>query len=592
VKPAGFLFACAVVLSIHVSLPGIAADAASSETAAQEKTPIGLQGIELTEEEQGIEARPERLIIPPFYSEKKGNVHFKAVFPLFYLRERHGDGARRDLGVLPFYWQHDSADAHARVYFPFYWRFRNAAFDADIVLQTHYSRKEHGFHFGFSPLFYFGRDESTKKSYQIVLPPLFWNFHNKDGGFLYSLLYYDQRIKDEFKRGLVPLFFSNRTNGRTVTTVLPPLFWHISDPVNYATTTVLGPLFLKTREHGWSAGLLPVLYFARDQNWSRNMVLPLYYGSRVGELRSHYFPALLSYWRHSPTLRQGGVAIFYHWYRSEGEYLNMYSPLIWRWGNSRTLKRNLLIPPLFYRGKSPVDDDLMVGLIYWNFKKQSMKHVLAIMPLFAHSKDMVENNQRIWIFPTFDFGWGKGGSHFRIHPLLYVGNSKDRNHLVLAPVFWQFNNRRDRNTVVFPIWWQFRDIEYHRTRRVFFPLWWQFDDTRHREYRRIVFPFYWDFNNPADPRRTIMTFPPLFWRVKDGDSARTGVLNVSMHRGALKGNDFWTFNLFPLVLFGKPPAPDGARWELLHGLVGWRRQGDDRLLKLFWIPIPLPPAER
>ena len=80
---------------------------------------------------------------------------------------------------------------------------------------------------------------------------------------------------------------------------------------------------------------------------------------------------------------------------------------------------------------------------------------------------------------------------------------------------------------------------------------------------------------------------PFYWRRHDASSTMTGVFNVFLNRGALKGNPFWTFNLFPLLGFGHPPAPSGAYWSVLGGLAGWRRQGRTKELKLFWIPFDL-----
>ncbi|MBN2672295.1 MAG: hypothetical protein JXX29_11490 [Deltaproteobacteria bacterium] len=586
-------FLVVVVCSFLFAIPTVGAAASATEpgeesVVEEQRAPIGLDGYDLEEEEQGGKpAVKKRLVIPPYVSLQRENSSFKTVLPFFYYRERTGKGARKDVGLLPFYWSHQSSKLNTKVYFPFYWNIKSPDFTTNIVLQTYIAKNEQAFHFGFLPFFFVGKNKQEKSAYQIVLPPLFWNFKNKDGGLTYSLLYFNKREKTEFSRGVVPIYFSRKKLDKTVTTILPPLFWHISDPVNYKTTTVLPPLFFRTRENGWSAGVLPLFYFARDKNWSRNMVMPFYYGSRVNDLRSHYLPFLLSYWRTSDKLKQGGIAFLYHWYRFEGEYMNMYSPLVWRWGNTRTLDKNIFIPPLFYRGKSPVASKMMVGLVYWNFHDFHNSKTFSIAPLFAFKKSLRGEGFRTWVAPTFDFGKNPDGYHARIHPIFYVGREKQKKHLVVAPLLWHFRKAAEKNTVVFPLWWKFHNTEKRRLRRVVFPLWWQIDDDKYQEYNRVAFPFFWDFQRLETKRRTTLTFPPLFWRVRDANSARTGVLNVSLHKGKRKGNDFWTFNLFPLVLFGKPPAPSGARWELLHGLVGWRRQGHAKELKLFWIPFSI-----
>ncbi|MBN2529508.1 MAG: hypothetical protein JXR76_24180 [Deltaproteobacteria bacterium] len=560
----------------------------NSEVDVPQRTPVGLEGVELEEAESGkVQRIQKRFILPPYISVKREKTEFKTVLPFFFYSERVGKGARKDVGVLPFYWAHDSEKLKSRVYFPFYWNLRSTKFKTDIVLQTYFARNDNQYHFGFAPFLFLGKNKEKGSGYQIVLPPLFFNFTRADGGTTYSLLYFNHRDKNEFSRGVVPFYFAAKKNDRVVTTVLPPLFWHVNDPVHYKTTTVLPPFFFRTRENGWSAGLLPFLYFARDKNWSRNMVMPFYYGRHVNDLRSHYLPFLLSYWKNSNELSQGGIGPFYHWYKHEGEYAFMYSPLVWRWGNTRTLERSFFLAPLFYRKDSPVEDNTMVGLIYWNYHNHNISRTFSIAPIFAVKKMLNEEGFRSLVFPTFDFGKNKDGYHFRIHPLFYLGREKEKKHLVLAPVFWRFSNEKRNSTVIAPVWWQFDNLLNKRKTRVAFPLWWQFDDNKYLEYNRVFFPFFWDFRNMEQQTRTTVTFPPLFWRVSDKNSKRTGVLNVSVHKGKQKGNDFWTFNLFPLVLFGKPPAPTGARWEILHGLAGWRRQGHSRQLKIFWIPFNL-----
>jgi hypothetical protein len=228
----------------------------------------------------------------------------------------------------------------------------------------------------------------------------------------------------------------------------------------------------------------------------------------------------------------------------------------------------------------------MVGLVYWNFHQHFKKRSFAIAPLFGFAKSLYEERYRAWILPTFDFGKEPEGYHFRLHPIFYLGKSGDKNHMVFAPVFWHFENKKDKNTVFFPLWWQFRDKQHNRVNRVAFPFWWSFNDKKYGRINRVAFPLWWDFNNTKQMERTSLLIP-FFWRVRDRHSSSTGIFNIGLHKGEIKGNPFWTFRIFPLLSFGKPPAPKGARWDFLYGLAGWRRQGSTAELKLFWIPIPI-----
>ena len=558
---------------------------AAPEATAVKNPPAGVSGVELQELEGDYAPQYKRLIIPPYYQEKSDRTTFRTLFPLFFFRERTGEGARTDFGVMPFYWRYREGPSKADVYFPFYWRFRDPAFETDIVLQTYLNRSAHGYNFGFAPLFFFGRDDRKSYKYQVV-PPLFWNFQKADSGFLLAGIYYDHHNRGDSDRGLPPLFFQGRNRDKTYLVVLPPVFWRFTDEVAYETTNVVPPFFLKTRETGWSVGLLPLLYFAHDETWGRALVAPLFYISRWGDGRSYYFPPLLSYYRKSPTLSQGGVAIFYHWYESEGEFLRMYSPLLWTWGNRRSDNKSALVPPIFYRHTSPVADDTMVGLVYWNFNDHHKERTFALAPLFAYNWNLYETHWRLWIAPTFDFGVQPDGYHVRLHPVFYIGKDKHKSHFVLAPLIWRFASEEDVDTVVFPFWWSFQDLEHQQLDRVVFPFWWQFDDLKRSEYHRAVFPVVWDFNDVNKKKRTIVVVPAYF-RDRDPERTVTGVLDFIWNEGAIKGNKFWTFQFFPFLALGHPPAPEGAYWSFLGGLAGWRRQGSTKELKVFWIPFDL-----
>ena len=567
---------------------------AGSAGAQEQKAPVGLGGVELEELESDYQPEARRLIIPPFYQEKKGKLKLHLFFPLYVYRERTGKGARKDLGVFPIYWYSRSSEpGSVDVIFPLYWRYRGPHFKTDVVLQTYFNRSDWGYNFGLAPLVFVGKDGRKKSSYQVV-PPLFWHFTKDKSSFLLAGIYYQHRKGDDYDLGFPPLFFAGRERYKSYVVVLPPVFWHFGNALDYSTQNVVPPFFFNTREHGWSFGAMPILYVARDRDWDKTMVLPFYYGARwqetdkrgkrLGEGRSHYFPVLLSYYRHGPGFSQGGAAVFYHWYWDQGEYWKMFTPLVWLFGHERTGDKAVLIPPLFYRRTTPVSDDTMAGLIYWNFHDHHKERTFAIMPLFAYNWNLYETHWRAWVLPTLDFGKHPGGYHAWIHPLFYVGKDRQKEHLVLTPILWRFKSEEYNDLVVAPIYWRFDNLAHDKTKTVVFPFWWQFDNRRKQKFNRVAFPLYWDFNRVQAGKRTTVV-PPFYWQQKDENGTMTGVLNVVWHKGEVKGNRFWTFQFLPLIGFGHPPAPEGAYWSFLGGLAGWRRQGSSKQLKLFWIPI-------
>lgn len=562
--------------------------------AISDKTPIGLKGEDLQAIEDDYQPNKKRFVLPPYYQEKTDKYQLRLFFPFYFGKTTGGEKPEKSFGILPFYWQHRSSDLNSDVIFPFYGRIRTPKFKTDIVLQTYYKRGVEGFHFGLIPFVFAGNDTEEKKSYQVV-PPVFWRFTNEEKSFLLAGIFYLSKNNDDYDVGFPPLFFAGRNKYKTYSVVLPPIFWRFTDEISYTTKNIVPPFFFNTREHGWSFGAIPLLYLARDKEWDKTFVFPFYYGSRwasldkegekTGEGRTHILPFLLSYYKHAPGLTQGGAAIFYQWYWKEGDYLNMYTPLVWRFGNERVNEHALLIPPLFYRKTSPVENKLMLSLIFWDFQQKHKSRTVAVMPFAAHSWSLYRKDWRTWVFPTFDVGADdQGGRHFRFHPFIYFGEKPDKNHLVIAPIYWHFRDKEDDALVVAPIFWRFKDLLHEDETTIFFPFWWKFDDPRRKNRAQIAFPLYWDIKRGKQDSRLILGIP-LFWRYTLADRKTTGVLNFAVNKGQEKGNRFWTFNLFPLIAFGHPPSPEGAYWSFLQGLVEWRRQGRSKKMKLFWIPF-------
>ena len=558
------------------------------------ENPLGLEGRELKELEEDYTPDLKRIIVPPFYSEKSEKYKLRLFFPFFFEKKENGNQSSHSFGILPFYWRHRSDLLNTDVVFPFYTRIRGNDNSTDIILQTYANRSSHGYNFGFAPILFLGKDLRKNTSYQLI-PPIFWRFQKGEDSFILAGIFYDKKKGSNFDLGFPPIFFAGREHYKTYSIVLPPLFFRFTDEIAYSTKTIIPPVFFNTREYGWSFGLMPLLYLARDKEWDKTLILPFYYGSRwqlvdktgekEGEGHTYVFPLLLSYYKHAPGLTQGGAAIFYQWYWNEGDYLKMITPMFWQWGNDRRDEHATLLPPLFFIRKSPVRNDLMAGMIYWDFLQKHKERTFAIMPFFAHNWNLYENHWRTWVFPTFDFGGNpKGGFHARLHPIFYYGKEKEKNHLVVAPLYWQFRDKEDDDFVFFPIYWRFKDLIHEDTSRIVFPLWWQFENPRRGNFSKIAFPLYWDIKRGKTDSRVTLGLP-LYWRYKDKNKATTGVLNIFMNRGIEKGYDFWTFNIFPLISLGHPPAPEGAYWSFLSGLVGWRRQGRSKQLKLFWIPI-------
>ncbi len=582
---------------LFLSVSGKADDISSNGKTKGENeylSPIGNDSVRIQEIEEDYEPKIKRIVVPPFYQEKTDKYKLQLFFPLFVRKYSLINSEKYSIGIFPLLWRSIDGDKSTNVIFPLYTRIRSSNSKTDIILQTYYKRGVEGYHFGLAPILFIGKNVNKNSTYQII-PPIFWRFEKEEKSFLLAGIFFLKKEKDNYNFGLPPLVFGGKDNWKSYLTIAPPLFFRFQNDLNYETKTIIPPFFVISRQNGWSFGALPLLYLARDKDWDKTLLIPFYYGNReqyinangevIGELKSSYLPLLLTYFRKAPGLKQGGVALFYHWYWKEGDYLRMYSPLVWRYGNERNEEHTTLVPPIAYYKKSPVEKNLMLGLIYWDFHDKYKKRTIAIMPFAGHSKSLHSNERRTWIAPSFDFGVGEENKKFfRFHPIFYWGKDYEKQHLVISPIFWKFKDPEDDRLVVFPFYWKFKDLLHDDKAQIFFPIWWKFDDPRRENKSRIVFPLIWDIERGKKNSR-ITIGVPLYWRYRINDRSTTGILNVWLNKGEIKNNKYWTFNIFPLVAFGNPPSQDGTYWSVFAGLAEWRRQGSSKRMKIFWIPI-------
>ena len=95
-------------------------------------------------------------------------------------------------------------------------------------------------------------------------------------------------------------------------------------------------------------------------------------------------------------------------------------------------------------------------------------------------------------------------------------------------------------------------------------------------------PLFWDF---AGTRERATIGLPLYYRFSGPDTLTQVVGNV-YYREQRGGNGLhWQLHLFPL--FSYQSRPDGHGWNLLYGLAGFTRKGDEVRVRALWVPIPL-----
>ncbi len=206
-----------------------------------------------------------------------------------------------------------------------------------------------------------------------------------------------------------------------------------------------------------------------------------------------------------------------------------------------------LVTPLYsrYRGRTTLDvAGPIVPLFVHYHDPDTYKHTYlfgpvltsssptgssVLTPLFGHWNEYGVSKST-WIFPTFHHTTTTDGWDFNVYPFLFTGRDKTSSHSVLAPIFWDFVAPKKRSTVVFPVFWRFAD---------------------------------------------------------DEGTTQLALNTLYLEKPSTKGPN-WDFYFLPLFHVGE--QPQGNSWDVLFGMVGYKRDGGYKQLKLFWIPIDLTKA--
>jgi hypothetical protein len=448
------------------------------------------------------------------------------VFPIAY-SERIGNA--HTTAVFPFYYDRKTVDEQQQVseresFYGLYYRKRSALHDVDFVF----------------PFFSRWRDDQTTTW---VIPPVLW----RDG-------------PNEWHRWLAPLFFaSSQADGGYFHAPLLLTFSHHNAKRAFSLIGGLG--FYDRTEN--------------DVDWG---VFPFVFGGHNGDKLTNYFliPPLLTY--HAEDREAGSqTTVVGPVYTKTSATTSIFDvfPLVWHnhgpdytsttiaplFHYSESKNKSLTITPLFLHAKDSDGGTTTVTWVYSQYRGRTQLDLAGpIVPLYAHYKDpdaFKESwlfgpvytssdptgwsvitplfahfreygvSRTTWVFPTFEHRSVVGGWEFNVWPLVFTGKSQDSYHSVVAPLWWDFESGNKRTTIAFPVYWRFRDEE--------------------------------------------------------------GVSQIALNtyyteHYSRKGNA-WDFYFFPVVHVGE--GPDSNAWDVLFGLVGYKREGGYKQLKLFWIPIDL-----
>jgi hypothetical protein len=438
--------------------------------------------------------------------------------------------------VPPFLLLERSANRSTTVVFPFFFRERRGQ---DVSLLV--------------PPYFQYRSPTTRTD--VVFPLYFrWRGLLDDGGRyatdiippVYAHSWEGPALAHGSAFGVAPLFFYGDSFDRTGALarehlVIPPLLtFHTWRPEH--ALTVAGPFYYDRLRNDTDWGLAPLFFAGNDLTSNYLLIPPLltyhtenraegtnltvvgpFWTSNTAESTSFNL-APVFFHRHDRTTSRTTLFPLFHTY-SGPEERTFVSPVAYyhREGADTTL-----ITPLYQRHRGATNWDAVLPIFYSSREPRTGAHTEAVLPLFYHRRTEASNTW--WLLPTIHSHSEPGSSYFNIYPLVFTGRDGPRRHTVLAPLFFDFANSETgtRATMVTPLFWRF-----------------------------------------STPESVHMLAGNFLWI----SSQRQGVRSFEWH-------------LLPVFSYARP-RPEDVSWNVLFGLVGYRRQGTHSQLRLLYIPINL-----
>lgn len=542
---------------------------AAEESAEARPAPLRISGA--VSEDAALD---ERLIIPPFVRDRRGDVTTTALFPLYF--ERRDEAGLQRL-ILPYYYRRE-AKRQMDVALGLVWSLRGPDRHTFVLppLYTHRRGKDWGL--GILPLFTTGKFDDH---YHTVIPPLLtWIDGDSKTHRWFVGPYYDVETKKARWRGLFPILWS-KGDAAGGFAVVPPIFWRFTERDPFTATTVVPPFFYTRTKEERKWGLVPLLFHkSSPELTSTTIPLALFHHAR-GPEEFRLVTPLFAYFddANSTTL----VTPVYQRRRGDKNF-DAVAPLFVRTWDDRVKSRGLYLPPLYYHWQDPANRTTVVlPFIATRYRAGISNSWLT--PLVGRAQSLDHKEDHWWVAPTFHYAETADSWQFNIHPLFYLKRAPEKRHLVLAPLYFDFQNdkERTRRFAIPPLVWRFSDAKQQKKSLVLFPLYWDFEKGKRQRRRVVGFPFYWDFADGERDARYTVAFP-AYARSKVGERTRHFALNT-MYEHSTGDAGRWQFHFFPL--FARGGSENSRWWSVLYGLAGYDRRGTHRRIQAFWLPFEL-----
>lgn len=527
-----------------------AEEAAPAEGETAEETEATPEETEAAEEAEGQEAgllAPGQTVRYQPPAPPVGENDFSLILPPFvYARQ----GPTETIGLFPLFYYRQAPPTtellippyymmrgpeNWDVLFPLFFWYRGANHHTWIVPPVWSHSAPDGFDFGIAPFLMTGRHDDHH--YTLIPPLLTIDWGSEHERFTFATLFW--RIQERYAEhwGLFPFLWVENTED-TSYTIAPPFFFRFENRNEHTALTVVPPFYHRDEPTGSYWGVAPLFHHNSGPGHTSTTIFPLltHYSEEPDVFRL-VAGGVFWYWRDHGD--ETIVTPFYQRFRGATE-MDAVAPFFFSVRDPRTHYSALAIPPLVWHFEDPGSVATVVFPFFGRFEERG-RNETWITPLVAQHHDYERHDETTWIFPTIQVSRWHDGDAVNIHPLWYYESVPSHRFSVLVPLWLDYES---------------------------------FEGTQNRY--TVVFPFY--------------------WRIREGNTTSTLVLNVYHRERVRADSSEWEFHFFPFFSYGE--SSDGGHWwKIFYGLAGYERRGPYGMTTLFYVPFqtdgpPLPTTNR
>jgi hypothetical protein len=256
--------------------------------------------------------------------------------------------------------------------------------------------------------------------------------------------------------GVAPIAMFGRSGTRSHQVVLPPAFVRVADSADGSSTTVVGPVFHRSRGdgRGWAAGVFPILWLGGGPDSSYGYLPPVFFHRKTAAASTDVV---------GPVFVQ----------RSRSGWSAGVVPLAF-FGQHDGRSHQVVLPPLFVRTTAPDAEHLLVGPFYHGrdgarrvdvlfpllYLRRAPGDGLALSPLGGWRRTPREETTVIGPYVYHHAVPTHSRSHFFI-PLVGVHNEPNYHVTVAFPFVWRVREGAETYTTVFPFYFRQRSPTRH-----------------------------------------------------------------------------------------------------------------------------------